>query len=102
MAHRIPIQQDDLSFEERQSKVWEDMEKDMERRRKEWEDEIEKMRGGFFNLRPSSNGKIEALTDKLGSSDDAKTVIEKDQFGRPVFRVRFNVSEYKPDRKSVV
>lgn len=101
MAHRIPIQQDDLSFEERQSKVWEDMEKDMERRRKEWEDEIEKMRGGFFNLRPSSNGKIEALTDKLGSSDDAKTVIEKDQFGRPVFRVRFNVSEYKPEEVNV-
>lgn len=101
MAHRIPIQQDDLSFEERQSKVWEDMEKDMERRRKEWEDEIEKMRGGFFNLRPSSNGKIEALTDKLGSSDDAKTVIEKDEFGRPVFRVRFNVSEYKPDEVNV-
>ncbi|XP_022303725.2 major egg antigen-like isoform X1 [Crassostrea virginica] len=101
MAHRIPIQQDDLSFEERQSKVWEDMEKDMERRRKEWEDEIENMRGGFFNLRPSSNGKIEALSDKLGSSEDAKTVIEKDQFGRPVFRVRFNVSDYKPEEVNV-
>ncbi|XP_048779568.1 uncharacterized protein LOC125682963 isoform X1 [Ostrea edulis] len=101
MAHRIPIQQDDLSFEERQSKVWEDMEKDMERRRKEWENEIEDMRGGFFNLRPNSNGKIEALTDKLSGSDDAKTVIEKDQFGRPVFRARFNVSEYKPEEVNV-
>ncbi|XP_061173476.1 uncharacterized protein LOC133182642 [Saccostrea echinata] len=101
MAHRIPIQQDDLSFEERQSKVWEDMEKDMERRRKEWENEIENMRGGFFNLRPSSNGKMEALTDKLGGSDDAKTAIENDQFGRPVFRARFIVSDYKPEEVSV-
>lgn len=59
----------------------------MERRRKEWEDEIEKMRGGFFNFCFSSNGKIEVLMDKFGSLDDVKIVIEKDQFGWFVFCV---------------
>ncbi|KAK3101907.1 hypothetical protein FSP39_007248 [Pinctada imbricata] len=104
MAHRIPIHQDDLSFEERQNKVWEDMEKDMERRRQEWEDEIERMRSDFFQLKPNSNGKLDALTDKISvkdTMDDTKTVIEKDHNGRPVFRARFNVHEYKPEEVNV-
>ena len=104
MAHRIPIQQDDLSFEERQSKVWEDMEKDMERRRQEWEDEIERMRSDFFQLKPNANGKLDALSDKMSvkdTMDDTKTVIEKDHNGRPVFRARFNVHEYKPEEVNV-
>ncbi|XP_021366019.1 major egg antigen-like isoform X2 [Mizuhopecten yessoensis] len=105
MAHRIPIHQDDLSFEERQSKIWEDMEKDMERRRKEWESEIDNMRTDFFHVKPDDN-KLESMTDRLGIADsrtssDAQTSIEKDQNGQPVYRAVFNVKDYKPDEVNV-
>lgn len=104
MAHRIPIHQDDLSFEERQSKIWEDMEMDMERRRKEWESEIDTMRTDFFHTKPDDS-KLESLTDRLGIADnrisDARTAIEKDQNGQPVFRAMFNVKDYKPDEVNV-
>ncbi|XP_063401167.1 uncharacterized protein LOC134685385 [Mytilus trossulus] len=103
MAHRIPIQQDNLSFQERQSKVWEDMERDMDMRRKEWESDIERMRGDFFNLKPCDDG-LESLNDKFRFKDgmeDAKSVIEKDQNGRPVFRARFNVKDYQPEEVNV-
>ncbi|ESP04166.1 hypothetical protein LOTGIDRAFT_136700, partial [Lottia gigantea] len=33
--------------------------------------------------------------------DDGKAVIEKDDRGNPVFRVRFDVSDYKPDEVNV-
>lgn len=107
MSQRIPILQDDLTFEDRQGRIWEDMERDMERRRKEWEDEIERMRGDFFHMKPdiSSNGnKLDAMQNRLTHTenfDDAKTVIEKDQNGRPVYRARFNVKDYKPDEVNV-
>ncbi|XP_033752000.1 heat shock protein 67B1-like isoform X2 [Pecten maximus] len=105
MAHRIPIHQDDLSFEERQSKIWEDMEKDMERRRKEWETEIDSMRTDFFHMKPDDN-KLESMTDRLGIADsrgssDARTTIDKDQNGQPVYRAMFNVKDYKPDEVNV-
>jgi hypothetical protein len=32
---------------------------------------------------------------------DAKSVIEKDQNGRPVFRARFNVKDYQPEEVNV-
>ena len=107
MSQRIPIRQDDLSFEERQGQIWTDMEKDMERRRKEWEDEIEGMRKDFFHLKPEDNkltdrmGMPALAGDAFGSQDDAKSAIEQDQFGRPVFRARFNVKDYKPEEVNV-
>jgi HSP20 family molecular chaperone IbpA len=103
MAHRIPIQQDNLRFQERQNKVWEDMERDMDMRRKEWESDIDRMRGDFFNLRPCEDG-LDSLNEKFRFKDgieDAKSVIEKDQNGRPVFRARFNVKDYQPEEVNV-
>ncbi|KAH3877700.1 uncharacterized protein LOC127872602 [Dreissena polymorpha] len=105
MAQRIPIFKDDLSFAERQGRVWSDMERDLERRRREWEDEIERMRKDFFTLKPDDNGRLESISDKfkMGESlrDEARGVIERDEQGRPVFRVRFNVDTYKPEEVSV-
>lgn len=104
MTTKIPIFKDDLSFEDRQRKVWDEMEEDMERRRREWEDEIEHMRKDFFSLKPERDGKFETLSDKLSLSenlDDARGVIEKDSNGLPVFRARFNVREYKPEEVNV-
>lgn len=103
MAHRIPIQQDNLSFQERQNKIWEDMERDMEMRRKEWEADIDRMRGDFFNLKPCDD-ELDSISDKFrfkDGLDDAKSVIEKDQNGRPVFRARFNVKDYQPEEVNV-
>lgn len=105
MAQRIPIFKDDLSFAERQSRVWGDMERDLERRRREWEDEIERMRKDFFTLKPDDSGRMESISDKfkMGDSlkDEARGVVEQDENGRPVFRVRFNVNSYKPEEVSV-
>lgn len=104
MTHRLPIFKDDLSFKERQSKIWGDMERDLERRRREWEDEIERMRKDFFTLKPDE-GRLEKLSDKfkMGDNliDDARGVIEKDQNGLPVFRCRFNVQSYSPEEVNV-
>jgi len=36
----VPIRQDSQSFEERQKRIWEDMHERMERRRREWDDEV--------------------------------------------------------------
>lgn len=105
MAQRIPIFKDDLSFAERQGRVWGDMERDLERRRREWEDEIERMRKDFFTLKPEDSGRLESISDKfkMGDSlkDEARGVVEKDDSGQPVFRVRFNVATYKPEEVSV-
>lgn len=106
MAQRIPIFKDDLSFAERQGRVWGDMERDLERRRREWEDEIERMRKDFFTLKPDDNGRMDAIGDKFKMSgntltDEARGIVEKDENGRPVFRVRFNVNSYKPEEVSV-
>lgn len=106
MAQRIPIFKDDLSFAERQGKVWGDMERDLERRRREWEDEIERMRKDFFTLKPDDNGRLDSIGDKFKMSgntltDEARGVVEKDENGRPVFRVRFNVNSFKPEEVSV-
>ncbi|GAB1598539.1 major egg antigen-like [Argonauta hians] len=119
MSTRIPIFKDDLSFEDRQSKVWEDMTRDMDRRRREWESEIENVRKGFFSLKP--NGKFDNIASRLGDVDfgvgsniaagikpsacaefdDATGIIEKDANGRPVFKVRFDVRDFKPEEVNV-
>ncbi|KAK6192440.1 hypothetical protein SNE40_003908 [Patella caerulea] len=113
MATRIPITKDSFGFDDNRSKIWEDMERDMESRRREWEDEIEKMSSDFFTLRPET-GKF-PLSDKFGLTDrmqpsrddraplrdEGKALIEKDERGNPVFRVRFDVSDYKPDEVNV-
>lgn len=105
MAHRIPIFKDDLSFAERQGKVWGNMERDLERRRREWEDEIERMRKDFFTLKPDDDRRLETISDKfkMGDNmiDDARGVVEKDANGQPIFRARFNVQTYKPDEVNV-
>ncbi|XP_059142398.1 uncharacterized protein LOC131930040 isoform X2 [Physella acuta] len=112
MATRIPINKDNYNFDDRQKKIWEDMERDMERRRREWEDEIDKMRKEFFHLRPeSSDFGLEGtgspvrlpgqISSRVTDTDDGKAVIEKDDNGQPVFRVRFNMKEYKPEEVNV-
>lgn len=122
MSTRIPIFKDDLSFEERQSKVWEDMTRDMDRRRREWESEVENMRKGFFSLKP--NGKFDSISSRLGEDfglggpsstgsigssmtggpmdyEDAIGTVEKDAEGKPVFKARFDVHDFKPEEVNV-
>lgn len=123
MTTRIPINKDNYNFEDRQKKIWEDMERDMERRRRdplsawshpgrEWEDEIDKMRREFFNLRPENSefglegsgttSRLPArISGRINESDDGKAIIEKDEKGQPVFKVRFNMQEYKPEEVNV-
>ncbi|BFZ15520.1 hypothetical protein BsWGS_18559 [Bradybaena similaris] len=113
MATRIPITKDNYNFEDRQKKIWEDMERDMERRRREWEDEIGKMRKEFFHLRPENSefGRLQGTgtlarlptraSGRISEADDGKAIIEKDDKGQPVFKVRFNMKDYKPEEMNV-
>lgn len=122
MATRIPINKDNgYGFEDRQKKIWEEMETDMDRRRREWEDEIEKMRREFFMLRPEGEERSSlgaggsALPLGLGgerlgarsrllettSADDSRGMVVKDDKGNPVFKVLFDVHDYQPEEVSV-
>ncbi|XP_076471001.1 uncharacterized protein LOC143300939 [Babylonia areolata] len=129
MATRIPINKESsLGFDDRQKRIWEDMETDMERRRREWEEEIEKMRKEFFMLRPEDEGlagRLGRVTggaggsslplgigERLGprsrlletssSSDEgSRGMVVKDDKGNPVFKVLFDVHDYRPEEVSV-
>ncbi|KAL3841362.1 hypothetical protein ACJMK2_019520 [Sinanodonta woodiana] len=96
----IPVKRDDMDFQERQIKVWEDMETRMERRRKEWDDEFEKIRNEFFHLKPGL-AERRASTIGLDKIDSLKTVYEQDAQGNQRFKVRFDVSEFKPEEIQV-
>jgi len=40
MTSSVPMRQDSQSFEERQKMIWDEMHERMERRRREWDDEV--------------------------------------------------------------
>lgn len=101
---RVPVYRDTLGFEDTEGDIFGDMQRDMDRRRKEWESEIERMRKDFFTLKPT--GKLDTLSDNYSSRysdqlDDAKGIIERDHNGQPVFRVRFDVKNFKPEEVNV-
>ena len=97
----VPIRQDSQTFEERQKDIWSDMHERMERRRKEWENEVESMRRDFFKLKPEEKrrGSIENLMDTRPLNnmfyDDVKGQ------GGKRFHVSFDVNQFKPDEISV-
>nr|KAG5685611.1 hypothetical protein BaRGS_022175 [Batillaria attramentaria] len=117
MSTRIPINKDGFGLEDRQKQIWEDMETDMERRRREWEDEIEKMRREFFMLRPEAEERAGSggggSTLPLGvtsprsrlletvAADDSRGMVVKDDKGNPVFKVLFDVHDYRPEEVAV-
>lgn len=94
----IPIKKDNLNFQDRQMQAWEAMEARMESRRKEWEHEFENMRSEFFTLKPSEKTGRPSVT-KLDSS--IISAYEADEDGIQKFKMRFEVSEFKPDEIQV-
>jgi HSP20 family molecular chaperone IbpA len=95
----IPIKPDDMTFEERQRKLWGDMDLRMEQRRREWESEIEHMRREFFSLKPIDFGS--SRMSSIERVDDLRTCFVKGVDGSPRFKVRFDVHEFKPEEISV-
>ncbi|XP_052218132.1 major egg antigen-like isoform X2 [Dreissena polymorpha] len=96
----VPIKRDDMSFHDRQMKVWGDMETKMERRKREWNDDFDKMRDEFFTLKPGLADRRASTIgpDKLGT---LQTLYDTDAEGHKSFKVRFDVSEFKPDEIQV-
>ena len=96
----VPIKRDDMDFHDRQVKVWEDMEMKMEKRKKEWSEDFDKMRDEFFTLKPGLADRRASTIglDKIGA---LKTVFEEGSDGNQRFKVRFDVSEFKPDEIQV-
>ena len=119
----IPIKKDEHTFEERQKNIWQDISKDIEKdfghseladsslfggmgsrmtqRRREWDDEIERMRRDFFSLKPSENrrGSSENLLDRFSLDD----IFQDDprHGSQKRFQVGFDVSQFKPEEISV-
>ena len=94
----IPIEKDQRSFEEREKNIWEDMHVRLERRRSDWEKEVERMRQDFFRLKPTET--------RRGSSDnlldmDLDTMFDDDKTGNKRFRVGFDVHEFRPEEINV-
>lgn len=81
-------------------KVWEDMETKMERRKREWNDDFDRMRDEFFTLKPGLADRRASTIglDKIGA---LRTVYETQADGQQRFKVRFDVSEFKPDEIQV-
>lgn len=96
----VPIKRDEMDFQDRQMKVWEDMETKMEKRKREWSDDFDKMRDEFFTLKPGLADRRASTIglDKIGA---LRTVYETEASGQQRFKVRFDVSEFKPDEIQV-
>ncbi|XP_060584156.1 uncharacterized protein LOC132740294 [Ruditapes philippinarum] len=96
----VPIKRDEMDFQDRQIKVWEDMETKMEKRKREWSDDFDKMRDEFFTLKPGLADRRASTIglDKIGA---LRTVYETEANGQQRFKVRFDVSEFKPDEIQV-
>lgn len=96
----VPIKRDEMDFQDRQMKVWEDMEMKMEKRKKEWSDDFDRMRDEFFTLKPGlADRRASSIgLDKIGT---LRTVYETEADGSQRFKVRFDVSEFKPDEIQV-
>ncbi|KAL8579278.1 hypothetical protein ACOMHN_010862 [Nucella lapillus] len=151
---------------ERQKRIWKEMEADMDRRRREWEEEMDKMRQQFLLLRPHADalgleqggdlpqggdltsgdlpqggdgprglqapgtgglsgqsleeGQREreergegegegqgkepqgsVTSERTPAGEDWQRLVVKDEEGRPVFRVVFDVREYRPEEVCV-
>lgn len=48
----VPVKRDQQSYAERQKDIWREMNDRMEKRRKEWDDDVTKLRKDFFRLKP--------------------------------------------------
>jgi len=94
----VPIKKDDMSFQDRQIKQWGEMETRMQERRKQWEDEFERMRSDFFTLKPSEKPQAMASVDL---DTGIKSMFETEADGSQKFKVRFDVSEFKPEEIQV-
>jgi len=92
----VPVKRDEMNFQDRQVKTWEDMEVRMEKRRKEWDDEIDNIRSEFFKLKPAEN-----ISSTMDGVDNLKTVFINDLQGGQKFKVRFDVSNFRPEEIQV-
>lgn len=92
----IPIQKDNLSFQDREIKQWDELGTKMQQRRKEWESEFDRMREEFFTLNAP-----EPTSNTVSKLDDMKTMYDVDESGKGSFKIRFDVKEFKPEEVQV-
>ncbi|KAK7098745.1 small heat shock protein p36-like [Littorina saxatilis] len=93
----IPVQKDSLNFQDRAIKQWSNVDTHADERRKQWQDEFDRMRQEFFVLKPADRKQ----SVQFVNMDMLKTALETDSDGRHMFRVRFDVSEFKPEEVNV-
>jgi len=101
----VPVLKDHQSFEERQKTIWEDMHEQMEKRRKEWEEEVSDLKKDFFRLKPDAEGdrKRSSTGDASLERMNLNTMFydKGDPEGQKVFRVCFDVNQFNPEEISV-
>lgn len=87
--------------------MWEEMNERMERRRREWEEEVENLRSDFFRLRPEETHTQTQTEPRRGSSEnllermDLNSMFYDTGKGTRLFRVSFDVSQFQPHEISV-
>ena len=96
----IPIKQDDQSFEQRQHGIWEDMHERMEKRRMEWEHEVENMRRDFFKLKPNEIRR-DSSSDNHVADGNSPDMFFDTKDGQKKFQVSFDVSQFNADEINV-
>lgn len=97
---QVPVRRDNQTFEERQKTMWGEMNERMERRRREWEEEVDQLRSDFFRLKPDETarrGSGENLLEKM----DLNSMFYDTGNGTKLFRVSFDVSQFEPHEISV-
>lgn len=92
----VPVHRDEMNFQDRQVKSWESTDAKMDKQRQKWDEEFDRIRNEFFTLKPAD--KTRNSPDRL---DNLKTIFETDPFGNQRFKVRFDVSEFKPEEIQV-
>ena len=100
----IPIKKDALSFQERQTCDWEEMEDRMRKRREEWEKEVERMRNEFFTLKPfvnNSNSDSKENVVPPATMNKKKFFIEDMPNGEKIFKIMFDTSEFNAEEINV-
>ena len=95
----MPIKKDSHLFEERQKGIWDDVHARMERRRKEWEGEVERMRKDFFRLKPSETRR--GSSENLLETMDLDHIFHDDVKGNKRFQVSFDVSQFSAEEIGV-
>lgn len=100
----VPVLKDNCNYVDRQRNIWNEMNQRMEMRRKEWDDDVLKLKQDFFRLKPedfASASGVSGLNDTLLEKMDLQNMFYNTKDGSKIFKVSFDVSQFVPEEINV-